>query len=518
MAHAIVSPNAPIKTDKGLQYQKVSKIIGKEIVNEVNNKLTQWSEYAKAILQAYNSAAYKGQGSENVILFGPAGYGKSDGALIVAKELKKRGYVSTDPFVISFNQATTEDKIFGGIDAKKLLETGVQEYLYEHSMFAYEIVIIEEMLDAFPEVLLALKDTLTSGYIQNGTQRIPIRTKMIIGLTNKAPETIVENDSYKAILERFQVQQIVQWSAHDKDAYKNALIKSFNKGVGADLICTLGSELVVSANLELKRVKGGVQSHSIEVSPRTAYKVTQLLLANDYEDLINFDMATLPMSKTGKSVEVTGEIISKFDEFCEPIRNIVEIQCLKTETITKVVQSVLTIYSTSIFKHIDKKKLNSFQRFIVENADTLKNPVTGEKPELIYTLFVNSKLAAKLSNIIKNIPTNIAAEPDFKTQIETVSNFLITNINKELIELGELIRKADAQRMMLSEIWNKQFGMQAVRSFHQLADILKKRVGQSETSQLLEKMVDLSAGEEINNFFANYAFHTQREFVTIMNL
>jgi MoxR-like ATPase len=72
-------------------------------------------------------------------------------------------------------------------------------------------VIFEEIFDANPQVLAALKDTLTSKEIRNGNQRFPIKTQIIIGLTNKTYEEVIEDDSTEALTQRFAVSYPFQY-------------------------------------------------------------------------------------------------------------------------------------------------------------------------------------------------------------------------------------------------------------------------------------------------------------------
>lgn len=143
----------------------------------------------------------------NIILFGKGGYGKSEmcSALFNVPELRDR------VFIKSLSEATTEEDLFGGINIKKMTEEGVVEYICENSFANKEIVIFEEIFDANPRVLAALKDTLTSKEIRNGNQRFPIKTKIIIGLTNKTYEEVIQDDSTEALTQRFPISYKVEY-------------------------------------------------------------------------------------------------------------------------------------------------------------------------------------------------------------------------------------------------------------------------------------------------------------------
>ncbi len=143
----------------------------------------------------------------NAIMYGKGGFGKSEMVTAVLSQPEFANKV----FIKSLNEATTEEDLFGGINMKALNETGEILYNLDKSFITSEIVVFEEMLDANPQVLSALKDALTSGYVRNGKQVQKLKTKVIIGLTNKNPKEIAqENDSVEALLQRFPIQVLVQ--------------------------------------------------------------------------------------------------------------------------------------------------------------------------------------------------------------------------------------------------------------------------------------------------------------------
>jgi len=143
----------------------------------------------------------------NLIVYGKGGFGKSEvcDELFGCPELKER------VFIKSLSEATTEEDLFGGINMKKMTEEGVIEYNCQNSFANKEIVIFEEIFDANARVLAALKDTLTSKEIRNGNQRFPIKTKIIIGLTNKTYDEVIEDDSTEALTQRFPISYKLQY-------------------------------------------------------------------------------------------------------------------------------------------------------------------------------------------------------------------------------------------------------------------------------------------------------------------
>lgn len=154
---------------------------------------------------------------KNVVLYGPGGYGKSE---YVISFLRDHGI---DPYVFTMGTGTTTDRLFGGIDLNKFNTDGKIEYLVENSFMNQEFVVFEELLDAPDFILEQLKDILSSGVFRNGTQIFEIKTKLIIGCTNRLREEFSKNGSLKALMERFPLEQEVKWAQHNRITYENLL-------------------------------------------------------------------------------------------------------------------------------------------------------------------------------------------------------------------------------------------------------------------------------------------------------
>lgn len=162
---------------------------------------------------------------QNGIMFGPGGHGKSE----MAAEIIDTAYLHQHTFIKSFGEGLNESSLYGGVNMRILRESGDVEFNLNKAFTSYEIIIFEELFDAPPSVLLSLKDTLTSGFVRNGTQREPIRCRCIIGLTNKSPQEIASNDSRQALTERFPLQINVKWSSYNSDDYEALIRKKFEK-------------------------------------------------------------------------------------------------------------------------------------------------------------------------------------------------------------------------------------------------------------------------------------------------
>jgi len=158
-------------------------------------------------------------------MYGPGGYGKSDAAVLFHKFLVQEEILPQDnrAFVMSFGQGMTEERLLGGIDMPTFKDTGELLYLLKKAFVNYEYVIFEEIWDAFPAVLLILKDILQSGEVRMGDQTMKIKTRMVVACTNRSRDEVVEDDSTEALMQRFHFEKEVSWKSFKKNDY----LKSF---------------------------------------------------------------------------------------------------------------------------------------------------------------------------------------------------------------------------------------------------------------------------------------------------
>lgn len=172
-----------------------------QIVAEIlNEDFILMNETAMAL-----SAALKME--QNIIFCGRGGYGKSE----MIKKLFSNELLKEKVFIKSLNESTAEEDLFGGVKMKEFTETGEMLYKTDSSFINYEIAVFEEMLDADISVLSALKDALSSKEVRNGVQREKLKTKIVIGLTNKRPEDVVSNNSTEALIQRFPIIQEMEY-------------------------------------------------------------------------------------------------------------------------------------------------------------------------------------------------------------------------------------------------------------------------------------------------------------------
>lgn len=199
--------------------------------------------------------------NKNVLLYGPGGYGKSEMTMAFFKAM------GVEPFVQSCGEGLSEEKLFGGLDMKEYKDHGKLHYLVEHSFMNHEYVVFEELLDAPMNVLLSLKDILTSGYFRQGSQQFKIKTKLIVCLTNRTKAEVAEDDSSKALLERFPLELQVIWPDFKEEYFYSMFerVNSYNKwGIESSKMRAI-AKLVATAH-----------NSGNKVSPRTAVYALQV--------------------------------------------------------------------------------------------------------------------------------------------------------------------------------------------------------------------------------------------------
>lgn len=208
---------------------------------------------------------------KNVIMYGKGGHNKSEGTMKILHLMKEKGLISSEPFVQAFGDGLTEESLFGGINVKKFKDDGVLEYLFDNSWMKHEIVVFEEMFDAPPQVLLSLKDILTSGFCRKGSQIYKIKTKMIIGLTNKSKTDFSEDDSLEALAQRFPLTLRVEWDSYDKKDWRLLFEKVYDADFRKTHKYKLEELVEILANNNMAK--------ETFVSPRTAVHAADLYCA-----------------------------------------------------------------------------------------------------------------------------------------------------------------------------------------------------------------------------------------------
>ncbi|MGI9471676.1 MAG: AAA family ATPase, partial [Rubripirellula sp.] len=195
----------------------------------------------------------------NVLLWGPGGHGKSD---MVMTALRSLGYEEQEIFLQSFGEGMSEDRLWGGPNIAKL--DVCLEYDTDRSFLPYEVVVLEEILDASSQALLPLKDVLTRRTFTNGSESVPLKSRVIIACTNKDPRQFAkDSDAVKALLERFPLQLEVRWPSYEQADYES-LFRTANQNASSHKRKLHRIYAHVIANLNDDRERG------FQVSPRIA--------------------------------------------------------------------------------------------------------------------------------------------------------------------------------------------------------------------------------------------------------
>lgn len=208
--------------------------------------------------------------NQNVLLYGRGGHGKSEMTVAFFEKAYELGLIKERPFIQALGEGLTEEAIFGGLEMKTYMDTGKYIYLVENSFMNHEVVILEELFDAPPAILLSLKDILTSGYFRKGNQVFKIKTKMVVGLTNKSKEDFSEDESLEAFAQRFSITTKVEWESYLKTDFNNLFAKVFKKD--SEYYKKHKDKFNELANIvELNNIVG-----STFVSPRTAVNAAKV--------------------------------------------------------------------------------------------------------------------------------------------------------------------------------------------------------------------------------------------------
>lgn len=254
---------------------KVISVIEK-CLSYVNTKSLFMDDLVEAICQGIALR-------ENVMLYGKGGHNKSEGTLQVLDYLYNQGILKDKPFIKSLGDGTTVEDLFGGVKMKKALEDGIIEYNTENSFMEHPIVIFEECFDAPPQVLLALKDIMSSGKFRNGNQVVDIKTKVFIALTNRSKREISKDDSSEALAQRFGITAKIEWEPAQYNAanfLKLFKITAKSEKWFNDNIKKLRA---IAALCESSCLKGGDNF----ISPRSAVKAARLYVNGGSLSLIS---------------------------------------------------------------------------------------------------------------------------------------------------------------------------------------------------------------------------------------
>lgn len=360
----------------------------KELCSWFEKGFVQYEEIALALSAAWNSR-------QNIILFGKGGYGKSEFAEEFGKFLVEKNQISPkDTYVLSLNASSTEDKLLGGTDMKKLMTDGEICYLLQYAFTNFKYVIFEELFDASPLVLSSLKDILQSGYVRNGNQVEKVKTEMIVGCTNFTRENFVTDNSTEALMQRFMLSMEVVWENHDIICYKEMFKKRFPN------IETTTYELFLQVIDEANSSVGQVIGHEY-VSPRSAVKGFNILKENDF----NYRVLKYVYS-ISRGYE---KIKDRIERLSAVIKNKKEITDF-AETIGQVVEKTLSDNTLRNVQRVDSyvvvlKALENAPAALDENAGYLKlvKNIIKEQALNVFSLIKSKASITKATGIFQRI-------------------------------------------------------------------------------------------------------------------
>lgn len=225
------------------------------------------------------------EGRKNLIIFGPAGHAKSAIIEAVIKGMNLEG----ETFTQFFGEGMDEARLFGGLNFRKLEDEKVLEYYPERSFLNSRVAVFEELFDAPATVLLALKDTLTARELRNGAQRFPMKTEVIICLTNREPSEISQlGPAAHALIERFPLQINHKWKDYSARTYLQMLTKVGCKPGLPDPSATapMLAELVAKATANGQFVSPRTAVHALNVcQAAAALRGSATVEKQDFADL-----------------------------------------------------------------------------------------------------------------------------------------------------------------------------------------------------------------------------------------
>lgn len=330
-------------------------------IESVLKKFTKSEKFAKALKIAIDN-------EENIIVFGPGGYGKSD----MIREILTTAGIMDKSFIMSCGEDTDESKLYGGIDIPAMKE-GKLRYNIKDSFINYPIVVFEELLDAQVNALLSLKDTLEAREFRKGSQRQKIRTKMVIALTNKSPEEVSQMGPYaEALMQRFRIELEHKWSSHTKKDYSELLHGRFKPSTDKEkkIINTMSGILeTISKKKEC-------------VCPRIAITATKVALragSSSMEDILNnisFVHGLAGMEDTYETMKrdmVIGEELSKIQEAYDEISDIEDDDNMDNiKKISKLNEIIKNVGRMNVHDETYNQKDN-----VIESAKELVNRIAS---------------------------------------------------------------------------------------------------------------------------------------------
>ena len=267
---------------------------------------------------------------------------------------------------------TSVEELYGGFDLAALKDRNEQFFNFENSFMNKRVAIIEEILDAPAVTLQAFKDILTRKWFANGKQMRPIKTQIIIGLTNHNPQDLAaKGESQKAICERFLYNHKLQWEKYDFGNYNNLLRKRYQNS------CSISKERF---DILLKLMLSIIQSNLDEgknTSPRTAINAFGAIL-----DAAKYEKDDFQCISSLKFIqEFSEEMRDMMSSHMNSIKERIESK-EKLENFTKKINEVKNAYKAIDFSTRQYSEINANLRNILYSAENIHK--SSESSEMLF--------------------------------------------------------------------------------------------------------------------------------------
>lgn len=341
-------------------------------LSELKDKLrSEFYNVDELITVVYNALKF----GDNLILYGPGGFGKSE---IVSAILKHLGL--PEVMVVGYEDMPVE-RLIGLPDMEKMTKESIYETAFDRSPFAQSgVLVLEEFLEVAPATIAAMKDIITSGGLRQNDKFYKSNIESIIICTNKSPDEIATNSVLKALVnERFPIHYQVIWSRFDTKAYLDFITFIIGKENVKDEHCILADLCARNAepvsprtvlncisraeeNLEYLKHVNGLDTSELDgvIVQYRAYKIKQSYLSMQ-KDINNYITALL--QKDLKLIRVYNDTISSLRYIKSKL---IDIQCDDAEIsdilyeTSKQVNNAIGFVETNftVLDDIDKEPIN----------------------------------------------------------------------------------------------------------------------------------------------------------------
>lgn len=381
-----------------------------EFIQKVQQHLHQFEKVAELfynVANTYNHNLERGNDEPtNILLYGPGGYAKSLGSLIILKELGLKAAI------IECGSSTTISDIFGNVNIKVLQNNGIKQYNFGLSPLfngEYDVVIFEEGLSMPPKTLTDLRTLLTQKYFNHNDIKHYLTTKFLVMLTNVDPDRLIQasngpdKQSIEAIAkQRFPFQQKVEWESHTEKDYLTMLSKKFKTKEDFKNATYIKLHAFTKVMTTLNKNTGNT------ISPRTAGIAAGSYLANGIEGL---------RGVIGIDQEMLNKLIKE-----DSIKEEVIMNEIKISTFRKIYEEIHNAnYGENYFIKIPMYEM------IINNALKLKLDPSNHDKRISLKNDIESQINTLKDKYIKDIVKQIEIPNNYKEALKTKLNSLLND-------------------------------------------------------------------------------------------